>query len=76
MDWFTDLFSSAQQWLFESLVQPVVFALGMGNLLEDAFDATGWLLVGLLQLALLLAVIGPLERLRPVEAVTDRAAVR
>jgi sterol desaturase/sphingolipid hydroxylase (fatty acid hydroxylase superfamily) len=38
--------------------------------------ATGWLLVGLLQLAVLVAVIGPLQRWRPVEAVTDRAAIR
>ena len=42
--------ATLQQWLFEALVQPVVFGLGIGNLLEDAFDATGWLLVGLIQM--------------------------
>ena len=76
MDWLTDTFSAAQQWLFEAVVQPLVFGLGMGNLLEDAFDATGWLLVGLIQIALLFLLIGPLERWRPVEPVTDRHAVR
>ena len=71
-----DLFGRVQQALFEGVVQPLVFALGAGNLLEDAFQATGWLLVGLVQIALLLTVFGTLERWRPVEAVTDRRAVR
>jgi len=76
MDFFADAFSGAQQWLFESLIQPAMFALGLGNLLADGYDATGWLLVGLLQLSVLVAVIGPLQHWRPVEPVTDRAAVR
>lgn len=67
---------NAQQWLFEAVVQPLMFALGMGNLLEDGYRATGWLLVGLLQLAVMLAVFGALERWRPVEPVTDRQAVQ
>ena len=76
MAWFSTVFAAAQQWLFESVVQPVLFALGMGNLLEDAFDATAWLLVGLLQIGVLLAVIGPMQRWRPAEPVTDRATIR
>ncbi len=68
--------SAAQQWLFEAVTQPVLFALGLGQLLEDGYTATGWLLVGLLQMAVLLAVIGPLQRLWPAEPVTDRAAIR
>ncbi|WP_295637515.1 sterol desaturase family protein [uncultured Methylibium sp.] len=76
MDSLIDLFGRAQQVLFESLVQPLLFAAGLGNLLEDGYDATGWLLVGLLQLAIMLAVIAPLQRWRPVEPVTDRQAVR
>ncbi len=72
MDWF----SQAQQAFFEGLVQPVLFAAGMGNLLEDGFIATGWLLVGLLQLAVIVVVFGALERWRPVEPVTDRRAIR
>ena len=76
MDTLVELFARAQQGLFEAVVQPLMFALGLGNLLEDAFDATGWLLVGVLQIAVMLAVIAPLQRWRPVEAVTDRRAVR
>jgi sterol desaturase/sphingolipid hydroxylase (fatty acid hydroxylase superfamily) len=71
-DWFGD----AQQWLFEAAVQPLMYGAGLGNLLEDGYRATGWLLVGLVQIALMLLVIRSLERWRPVEPVSDRAAVR
>jgi sterol desaturase/sphingolipid hydroxylase (fatty acid hydroxylase superfamily) len=73
---FADGFSEVQQWMFESLIQPLMFWLGLANLLEDGFGATGWLLVGLIQIAVLVAVVGPLQRWRPVEAVTDRATIR
>jgi len=76
MEWLSDAFDLAQQWLFEAVVQPLVYAAGLGGWAEDAFDATGWLLVGLVQIVVLLAVIGPLERWRPVEPVRDRQAVR
>jgi sterol desaturase/sphingolipid hydroxylase (fatty acid hydroxylase superfamily) len=72
----TEWFGLAQQALFEQVVQPLLFALGLANALEDAYRATGWLLVGLLQIAVIALVIGMLERRRPVEPVTDRAAVR
>ena len=76
METLSNLFDRAQQALFEAVVQPLLFNAGLGNLLEDGFRATGWLLVGLLQIAVLLTVFAALERWRPVEAVTDRAAVR
>ncbi len=76
MDWIEDTFGLAQQWLYETLMQPVMFALGEGNRLEDAYAASGWLLAGLIQIAVLVAVIGPLQRWRPVEPVRDRATVR
>lgn len=70
-----DLFDSAQTLLFEGFVQPLVFSLGLGNLLEDAYAATGWLLLGLLQVAAMLLIMLVLERRWPVEPVTDRHAV-
>ena len=33
-------------------------------------------MVGVIQIAILLALIGPLQRWRPVEPVTDRATIR
>lgn len=70
-----DQFAVAQQWLFEAVVQPLAFGLGAGNLLEVAYTGTGWLVMGLLQIVVLLLVIGPLQRLWPVESLTDPRAV-
>jgi hypothetical protein len=53
-----------------------MFHAGLGNLLAEGYRATGWLLVGLLQIAVMLTLFAALERWRPVEPVTDRAAVR
>ena len=76
MEWLSDLMASVQDALFETVVQPLAFALGWGGILEQAFEATGWFLVGVLQLTVMLGVFMPLERWRPVEPVVDRAAVR
>ncbi|MEI8168998.1 MAG: sterol desaturase family protein [Rhodoferax sp.] len=75
MEFLVNTFSTAQEWLFESVLQPVMFAVGLGNLLVDGYVATGWLLVGFIQLLILVAVIGPLQRWRPVEVITDQASV-
>ncbi len=71
-----DLFLAAQEWLFERVVQPLMFHGGLGNLLAEGYRATGWLLVGLLQIGVLRTLFRALERWRPVEAVTDRRGVR
>ena len=71
-----ELFDTAQQALFEALVQPLMFELGLAGQFEEGFRATGWLLVGLVQLVVMLTIFRALERWRPAEPVTDRAAVR
>lgn len=63
----TDAFGQLQQALFESVVQPLLFHTGQGNLLEDGYAATGWLLVGLIQLVLMLLLFAPLQRWWPAE---------
>lgn len=76
MEALTDAFAFLQQWLFETVVQPLSFALGQGNLLETAYEGTGWLVVGLLQIAVMLAVIGPMQKRWPVEPMADARAVK
>lgn len=71
-----DAFANLQTLLFESVVQPIAFNVGAGNLLDVAFEGTGWLLVGLIQIAVMVCVIGPLEKWRPLEHTPDAAAVR
>lgn len=76
MDAWLDGFSWLQQALFEAVVQPIAFAAGQGHLLEKAYEGTGWLVVGLLQIAVMLTVIGPLQRLWPAESQIDAQAIR
>jgi sterol desaturase/sphingolipid hydroxylase (fatty acid hydroxylase superfamily) len=71
----TDAFGQVHQWLFEAVVQPAAFSLGLGNLLEDAYVGTGWLLVGVIQLLIMVGLIGPLQRWLPVEHFSLRAGV-
>ena len=76
MDTLIDAFANAQAALYENCLQPWAFALGLGSRLEEVYTGTGWLLVGLLQLAVMLLVIEPLQRWRPVEPVVNPGAVR
>ena len=76
MNALIELFGDAQQALFECLLQPLMFHLGLGNLLAEGYRATGWLLVGVLEIAIMLTLMRALERWRPAEPVTDRASVR
>ena len=76
LGWFTDSFSNVQGWLFNSAVQPLMFQIGLASYLEDAYEATAWVLAGVVQILVLLAIIGPLQRWRPAEPVVDRATIR
>jgi sterol desaturase/sphingolipid hydroxylase (fatty acid hydroxylase superfamily) len=76
VDELVELFALAQQGLFEQVVEPLAVRAGLANLLEVAYDGTGWLLVGVLQIVLMLALIAPLERRWPAAQVRDHAAVR
>lgn len=76
MDFLLDSFAWLQETLYEAVVQPIAFAAGQGHLLEIAYEGTGWVVVGLLQIAVMVAVIGPLQRLWPAETQHDAQAVR
>jgi sterol desaturase/sphingolipid hydroxylase (fatty acid hydroxylase superfamily) len=72
---FVEGFVALQRAVFEPLV-PLLHQMGLGHLLEEAFTACGWFLMGLLQIVLMIAVLVPLQRWRPLESLGDRAAVR
>jgi sterol desaturase/sphingolipid hydroxylase (fatty acid hydroxylase superfamily) len=76
METLIELFGHLQQAVFEALTQPVLFAVGLGNLLEEAYAATGWFLLGCMQILIMATAIRALERWRPVEPLTDAHAVR
>jgi sterol desaturase/sphingolipid hydroxylase (fatty acid hydroxylase superfamily) len=76
IDTLIETFAYTQLWLFESILQPVMFKMGMAGVLEQGFEAAGWLLVGMLQILVILCILVPWQRAIPVEPVTDRAAIR
>ncbi|MFL6673367.1 MAG: sterol desaturase family protein [Massilia sp.] len=64
---FLDWFGVAQGWLFETVVEPIMFHTGLGAYTEDAFEGTEWFLTGLCELAALFLVLRPLEALIPAQ---------
>jgi sterol desaturase/sphingolipid hydroxylase (fatty acid hydroxylase superfamily) len=74
--WLDALVHVPQRWLFETLVQPLLFAAGWMRHAEALFDFTEWVVLGALECTVLAVVLGALERRWPAEPVTDRAAVR
>jgi sterol desaturase/sphingolipid hydroxylase (fatty acid hydroxylase superfamily) len=74
IQFFIDLFGTAQGWLFEHAVEPFVFVSGLGAFTEEAFEGTEWFLVGMVELAALYLVLRPLEAVLPVHALSDKRA--
>lgn len=70
------LFDAAQDALFEHAVQPVAQWFGMAGFMEQAYAGTGWLVAGAMQIAVLLIVLGPLQRRWPLETVPKDPALR
>lgn len=71
-----EAFGVAQTWLFERLVQPALYRFDLVELAEPAYNATEWFMYGALEIALLYAILRPLESWFPVERWDDRRAVR
>jgi sterol desaturase/sphingolipid hydroxylase (fatty acid hydroxylase superfamily) len=65
-------FDTVHTALFEAVVQPLVYAMGWMAHLEDAYTATEWFLLGLVQVTLLYIVLRPLEARFPAERWPDR----
>jgi len=76
MQYLLDAFDHLQQLLYEGVLQPLMYSLGLASVLEDGYVATGWLLVGIVEILVMVTLLRALERWRPVEPVADRAAIR
>jgi sterol desaturase/sphingolipid hydroxylase (fatty acid hydroxylase superfamily) len=75
-DTLSSLFVSVHAWLFETLVQPVLYQIGFMAYAEQAFSALEVSLYGVLEIGLMLLLLRPLEWWRPVERWPDRHALR
>lgn len=76
LDTLSNLFTAVHAWLFETLLQPALFALGYMTYAEPAFEALEISLYGVIEIGLMLLLLRPLERWRPVERWSNRRAVR
>ena len=72
----TQTFAAVQGWLFETAVQPLVFHLGLMAYVEEAHEAVGTVMIGVIEIVVLYALLKPLEAWRPVEQWPDKKAVR
>ncbi|MFN7835087.1 MAG: sterol desaturase family protein [Burkholderiaceae bacterium] len=76
----SEYFSLAQNGLFETLVQPVLFKLGLMEYAEIAFDGTEWFLWGLIEIGCIAVFAKSAERWWPAEkaesSVERRQAIR
>lgn len=75
-EFISQTFAAVQGWVFETAVQPLIFHLGLMAYVEDAHNAVATVLIGIIEIAVLCAVLKPLEAWRPVEQWGDRKAVR
>ena len=74
IQFFLDLLGQAQGWLFENAIQPLIYFTGMGDITEEAFEGTEWLLIGMAELLLIYLVLRPLEAAIPVHQFSDKRA--
>lgn len=66
------VFTFVQTLIHEQLVQPALFAAGWMHWSEMAFDALEWVLIGLLEIAAMVVILGFLERRMPAESALGR----
>lgn len=76
LDALRDAWDGLNGWIFETLVQPALYAAGLMEWAEDAFDWINFALFGLLQVVIIYAVCRPLEAWQPVEPRADRRSIR
>lgn len=75
MDTLQRAFDAVHTWLFESIVQPAMFALGLMEFVEDAYAGLEWVLLGCIQITVVYLLLRPLEALRPAEPWSDRRGI-
>ncbi len=71
-----DVWVTVQAWLFETFVSPVIFAFGLMEWYEPAFNAVEFFMLGVLQIAVIGLVMRTVERRWPLERVADNQLVR
>ncbi len=76
IDWIAYIFAQVHGWLFEHGLQPLMFSFGAMTYIEESFTALQIFLYGLIEVALMFAIMRPLEKYFPVEKWSDRSSTR
>jgi sterol desaturase/sphingolipid hydroxylase (fatty acid hydroxylase superfamily) len=71
-----DLHTRLTGWIFETLLQPVLYATDLMNIADEILEWVDFSLFSIFGMLVIYAVCRPLEAWRPVEPVTDRRAIR
>jgi len=71
-----EFFDALHSWLYEAVVQPVLFRWELMGWAELAYEWSELFLLGAIEVAVLWALLRPLETLFPVERWEDRAETR
>jgi sterol desaturase/sphingolipid hydroxylase (fatty acid hydroxylase superfamily) len=74
--WLMDLWVDSAGAIYESAVQPALYAAGLMQWADRVQEWLDFALLGIVQILLVYAVCRPLEAIRPVEPVTNAAAIR
>jgi sterol desaturase/sphingolipid hydroxylase (fatty acid hydroxylase superfamily) len=75
LNYLIDAFATLQALIYENLVLPSLYAVGFMEFAELAFDATEFVLLGLLQIVAVYLLLRPLEAWFPAEQWSDRRGV-
>jgi sterol desaturase/sphingolipid hydroxylase (fatty acid hydroxylase superfamily) len=76
IDSFNHALDDVTGWIFETLLQPLMYAWGLMDWADDALEWLEFGLFGVFSIVVVYLVCRPLEAWRPVEPVTDRGAIR
>lgn len=76
IDWIAFQWVAAQEWAGGTMIQPALYRLGLMSFLDDAFQWTEFVMLGLVQIALVWAVCRPIEAWRPAERWVSGGPVR
>ncbi|MFM8460775.1 MAG: sterol desaturase family protein, partial [Polynucleobacter victoriensis] len=72
----TAWYASLQEWMMQEMVLPILYTFGGMGYADDAIAGLDWFLFGVFQVIIILLVFKPLEKLFPVEAVSNNPHVR
>lgn len=75
IDGAVQAFAAVQSWIFLTIVEPLLFRFDGAGVMEEAYDGIEFFLLGLVQIAMLYAILRPLEAWRPAERWTHRRDV-